>query len=369
MNLIDLFNSDELELPGSWQSYSGTFDQYIDVRFAAYLDAFRQLSSSDYLSDTICREYGTAVQICDSLKRCVKAYLDGHPPRAYTELANALTIARRHLDAMQSVDDISGAITHLYRVRVAPAPLSSARELFHLPFELRHKAATFRYSIPGLPCLYLGGSLYVCWQELGRPAIGQMNVARFQPAVGKTFKVLDFGWRPALFAALLHKKSSAPDLHRPSRLSDLITANAVCWPILAACSMKVKISDAPFKPEYIVSQLLLQWLTMETKLDGLRYFSTRVDEYLNDPTPQANFIFPVRSNKPAGYCDDLVSRFEVTSPLFWPTVCSTPLPAPPANYMNFKINWPPGTLTKTPYVRTDLGKLQIHAANRACNKI
>ena len=42
-------------------------------------------------------------------------------------------------------------------------------EMFHIKYELRGKVQTQRCSFPGLPCLYLGCSSYVCWLELNRP--------------------------------------------------------------------------------------------------------------------------------------------------------------------------------------------------------
>jgi hypothetical protein len=48
---------------------------------------------------------------------------------------------------------------------------------------------------------------------------------------------------------------------------DLVVAHAVCWPLIAACSIKVKNPGANFKPEYVVPQLILQWITDETRID------------------------------------------------------------------------------------------------------
>lgn len=49
--------------------------------------------------------------------------------------------------------------------------------MLHLPFPMRGKTGNYRFSIPGIPSLYLGNSSYACWLELGRPAEYKFNVS------------------------------------------------------------------------------------------------------------------------------------------------------------------------------------------------
>ena len=53
--------------------------------------------------------------------------------------------------------------------------LYKKEEMFHIPFNKRYLVGNQRFSISGLPCLYLGGSPYVCWEELGRPDFQKCN--------------------------------------------------------------------------------------------------------------------------------------------------------------------------------------------------
>ncbi len=372
MNIIEFFESDELELPRSWETYPGSFDEYISQIYADYLKVFRQITPFPYgyLSARIAQEYTSAFTLCDAIQRSIREYFLGHPPRAYKPLADALGIARAHFQAMFSIHDISNVISHLYRIRGNKPPVpTSAQDMFHVPFQERHKVASYRYSILGLPSLYLGSTVYACWEEYGRPPIDSLYLARFKPISGATFQVLDFGWRPAWFAGLIRSGTHAKDLSGPSRLSDLITAQAVCWPLLAASSIKVRNTGEPFKPEYVVPQLILQWLTTETTLDGVRYFSTKVENYFSSPSPASNFVFPARSSKPSGYCDHLASKFQLTDPVHWPSVCAA---APTINtvpYTNFDIEYPHGTNVEVPYLQTDLGKFQLHAASNSLCRV
>lgn len=59
---------------------------------------------------------------------------------------------------------------------------------------------------------------------------------------------------------------------------------AVCWPIILACSLLVSDNQATFKPEYIVPQLVLQWVTSQENVDGIQYPSLHVDHDKVDST-------------------------------------------------------------------------------------
>lgn len=365
MDLIDFFNSAELELPGTWDTYPGSFEQFIDELFNNYQTNLTALTGTDYLTDRVLTEsFTVAPSLCDGLKTCFLEYLLGHPPNAYETLKLLLNSIKHCFSAMYSIDDVAGALTHLYRMRSDKRSALSQQEVFHVPFESRHLVATYRYSIPGLPCLYLGGSAYVCWEECGRPALDSVHLSRFQPASGCTLQLLDFGWRPAQMAALIDCGKYQEQLSRRSNVSDLVVAHALCWPLVAACSIKVRHPTANFKPEYIIPQLVLQWLTNETEIDGVRYFTTKASRYFDDPMTVANFAFPVRTTKPSGYCDHLASRFELSNPVYWPTVGPTAPAVGSAPHTNFTIN-----TTTTHFNQTDLGRLQHCAATLPCTAI
>src|SRR5208283_3256688 len=126
----------------------------------------------------------------------------------------------------------------------------------------------------------------------------------------------DFGFRPAVIAALL---ATHPQI-RQSRIKSakFTLAHAVCWPLIAACSVRVKYPDNPFIPEYVLSQLLLQWIRNESNFDGIRYFSSRISQYVDSPEPAANYVFPVRTKPPTGFCEGLSSKFVLSRPMAWP---------------------------------------------------
>ena len=91
------------------------------------------------------------------------------------------------------------------------------------------------------------------------------------------------------------------------------------WPLMAACSIRVKNSDNVFKPEYIIPQLLLQWVRSNKEIDGIRYWSTHVEKRpINFNAELYNLVLPVKESKENGVCSTLGNMFKITEPVSWP---------------------------------------------------
>src|SRR5206468_12842518 len=123
---------------------------------------------------------------------------------------------------------------------------------------------------PGYACLYLVASLYVCWEEMGRAPFDTVYTARYElnPKFGVT--VLDFSVAPQGWASILER---VPEKDLPPRC----LSSAATWPLMAACSVRRKYDDSPFIEEYIVPQLVLQWVTLQNHVQGIAYFSVRLE--------------------------------------------------------------------------------------------
>jgi hypothetical protein len=141
--------------------------------------------------------------------------------------------------------------------------------IFHVPFDRRHDVGTHRYSVPGVPMLYLGASLYTCWLELGRPPLDRVWVSAFRFRAPDSPPLLNFGVRPEVVGASIgqsHLDWSVPHA----------SAYAVAWPLIAACAFCAKERGSPFVEEYVVPQLLMSWVAERRECAGVRYFSTHV---------------------------------------------------------------------------------------------
>lgn len=183
--------------------------------------------------------------------------------------------------------------------------------MFHIPFDKRYLVGNQRFSISGLPCLYLGGSPYVCWEELGRPDYQKCNHSGFKTK--EEVYVYDF--------CLPKELKSLFDVRRAA--------------LILACSIPADAKHV-FKDEYIIPQCILQaiiekhynngeWFN-EDYIYGIRYYSTHylkgeMDMFaFNENDDEAmsklvNYIFPSISNDYLGLSTYLLRAFEYTAPI------------------------------------------------------
>jgi hypothetical protein len=161
--------------------------------------------------------------------------------------------------------------------------------------------------------LYLGSSLYVCWEEMGRPELRSAWMSAYRLRDDQKLRVLDFGYRPGFIAALLDATGSPASA---SQMADYAASYATTWPLIAACSFTARHRDAPFVEEYVLPQLLMSWLTESHEFIGVRYFSTHVLTPAAGPVSR-NLVLPARGNADNGYSPDLLALLQSTAPIAW----------------------------------------------------
>ena len=76
-----------------------------------------------------------------------------------------------------------------YRMRGNEYSLNDKKQFYHLPFKLRHLCKSYRFSIAGYPCLYLGYSKNVCFVEISPN--GSMCGIELRKEELKDLKILD----------------------------------------------------------------------------------------------------------------------------------------------------------------------------------
>jgi hypothetical protein len=275
-----------------------------------------------------------------SLVKAVQTSLNGLGHVAYQEISNELSkidwtpfrsTLEKANDSINLSDPFSPyqyAIDHppLYRIRSdrSEFKIPDRGDIFHVPFEKRRLVGNQRYSITGLPCLYLGSSLWICWEELGRPPLDSLWVSRFR--IARPVSVLDFQFSPhqvwRMFEALRKGAPRAIDRSSEEKLkirfnAEFLKSYAYCWPLIAACSIRREQRVGPFIPEFIVPQLFLQWVAQESQVDGIRYFSVRTPTEGNHLLAHSNCVFPVKTVSVRGHCAELKRTFALTEPISW----------------------------------------------------
>ena len=360
MIAVDFLLSNELELPKLRNIPD--FETYLAQIFDDFLNLLGQVQGNDAFSQIIGNQVARCTQLCSALRTALRRYLEGFPHAAYQLVDQAIAGIAPFFNALMPPANMTPELQYLYRVRTSTVPRTLRREVFHVPFDAREHVATQRYSIPGLPCLYLGGSVWVCWKELRGPATNEIYLSRFRatPPAGSTIRVVNFGHRPAFLAGYANH-SLQQGVPTPNEIA-FVTAQTVCWPIIAACSIKALHPDGKFKVEYVFPQIILQWVRMNHDYDGLRYFSTHLDDHLNDPRGGLNYVFPARTLAAQDFCAHLAGHFELSSPLSWQAALNLAAPAAPIPYMNFSI--PDASGAQQQYINTDFGRVQARVAGQ-----
>jgi len=183
----------------------------------------------------------------------------------------------------------------LYKARESSSNyLFGKDDMFHIPYDKRNKIGNQRYSVSGMPCLYLASSSYVCWEELGRVDFQSCNFCGYT------------------------NKTEVPfyDFALPSAITQLSDIKRVC--IILACSLSA-VRESLFKEEYILPQCLLQALILkhhyfhlDKRLFGIRYLSVHAlngdaDCFSIDLGEEKwidrlyNYVFPAASSNKTGY--------------------------------------------------------------------
>ena len=187
-------------------------------------------------------------------------------------------------------------------------------DLYPLPSNKLSFCSAQRYSLAGIPCLYLATTTYCCWMEIGRPE--EFSASSYKPTEsGKKLRILN----------LAFSQKQMHNLGKDSRAAYLL------FPLVMAVSVAVKNprADANFRPEYTISHLVMRCLR-EFGIDGVAYCSSRIDDVLGLPHT-INLAIPLFD------LEKIFSGFSVTDPgTFSPQkhLCKEKRDASGSSYLN-----------------------------------
>lgn len=305
----EILKNDVLQLPIMYTE--GTCEKIIDER----LKGFHDFLVDNHIGNVILHESVNTFRL--TIEKMFEEYYLGHQNKAYELFKKAFEYENGGNLPVKTVLPKEP----LYRARVNNGDKDFERcEMFHIKYDLRSKVKTQRFSFPGLPCLYLGTSSYVCWLELNRPQMDQFQVAEIKQRDDREdFNMIDLCIHPyAFYKELQEKEKGVKTEHANMSLFDYLR----WWPVMAVCSVAVKNEDDPFKPEYIIPQFVLQYF-LEDSIDdsiGIKYMSIKagrisMKHYETDYRVYSNYVIPVKSSKISeeGFCSVLSNQFEVTN--------------------------------------------------------
>lgn len=337
-----IFANSKFNLPIRWDNKN--FVNTLQVLFDNYISAIIK-ECEDY---SFCQKNRECVirevkRIPFLIVKTIKEYLNGFPAKAYNifsevmHLLNKVPLQIYHKSVMEHFDSnyVDDPLALFRIVGVEDNVQYGRTRVFHTPYSLRSKVATNRYGIAGFPSLYLATSLKLCAEELRIAPEQHLYLAsRFQLA--RNFqennieiKVIELGIKPQDFFVEGGERTNTMNA-QGTRFIDtnlLLTSNIrsaylLWYPLIAACSfIRVNKKD-PFSVEYVIPQLLMQWVRNEMampkcqydKLIGIRYFSCaseRASEL------GYNYVFPTSGKRTSNsFCRVLSKAFKLTKPHF-----------------------------------------------------
>lgn len=326
MKIEEFLKSQVIEFPSD--QTEKTYLDTIKTRFAQYRDAITSLEPSP-IGDQIKSLSGKINKLCTSLEKSVELHLSGNTYESYIEFKKGISCIDSDFRLWYSkqIESNYDVLKKLYKIRVEEKPLSDKKEMFHIPFNLRHLVKTQRYSIPGLPCLYFGSSSYISWKEMGKPSLDNVYISRFEPNqkitildLGKDHRAIEQMITVLVFDGHLDPLIKLQSLNIADKSTKLIISWFALFPLLVATSIRRKHPGTDFCDAYILSQHLMQFIRNEPgrDIDGIRYVSTRFQgEIENSFIKPHCWAFPVKTSKDKGHCPELTNLFNNTEIQSW----------------------------------------------------
>lgn len=315
-----LFNDDlfrlpitqPFKIPISYDS-SDSLKHLLEILNFTFIEYGKRLRENAFDEILEPNDRGNILKFCNLIQNSIKSFLTGRLAEAVTEFENKSQL-------LYPITDFLPIKTYppksnLYRLRQEKENFTfDKKDLFHIPVQLRSKISTQRFSISGFPCLYLGSSVQVCWEELNRPNFNEIQLARFENI--ETINVYNLCFSQFNIIDKGISKNNARNL-------------LYSYPLIAACSFQVSKHQRtdPFKIEYVFPQILFQILLKQegTNAIGIVYSSTRKPKIEEEESPKysglyENIVLPTSNESLIKeYCDELKRLFRMTDVIAgWP---------------------------------------------------
>lgn len=287
-----------LQLAPSSYSPNTEFKDHVKSLLDAYIQLIDDLDSQDRCNNWE-EIQEKVINNSDKIIITIDYYYRGLFSEAYNCLKEALeTVPRTRIHQCFP----------LYKMRVVEDGCSPNHEgIFHIPFSRRGKVPSNRFSAPGIPCLYMGLSAAICWEELNRPNIQNTYISMFQPQnhygyINLNLPIYDLWYhRDGVF--FVH------DLQQ--------------FPFIIASMVHVAHNEDNFKPEYIIPQLIMQWVVDKREDDsdnkdlGVFYSSIHFNytDLYRDISRYTNVAIPAICNGEKKYSNKLSQLFPYTDPI------------------------------------------------------
>lgn len=343
-NFKRIMNEEHLYLPIRWDGVD--FSLTLDCLFNYYIKQLEITCDKNEVFGTNIRvEIKEIKRVTGLLIKAVNHYLNGFPSKSYATFERVMDILMKtplriyQKSVIEQFDNYSNQRLDddlkLFRVVSVNDNRPYNRErVFHTPYNLRSKVSTSRYSIAGYPSLYLGTSLALCCEEIHMNPYNNFALAskfeleRTVEYTNTNIQVIELGVKPQDFFLYERPGNESFQRYIPRSLleqDEVRFAYLLWYPLIAACSFIRTNKNDPFAAEYIIPQLLMQWVRSEmgvakyedcNQLIGIRYFSCAS---VKASDMGFNYVFPTSGKQKSAnlpYCSVLAKAFRLTSPKY-----------------------------------------------------
>lgn len=335
-----ILDNENLFLPIRWDG--SDFSSALDHLFMDYIKQIELTECEKSRFNSISIDIDNIKRVCGLIVKAVNHYLNGFPSKAYENFESVMDILIvtpleiYQKNVMEQFGNSSNSIDEdklkLYRVvNVEDNKPYKRVRVFHTPYNLRSKVSTSRYSIAGYPSLYLGTSLDLCCEEIHMnpyknfALCSKFKLERTLEYTNTNIQVIELGVKPQDFIwRNANNENSRRRISHHLLENDKIRSAYLLWyPLIAACSYIRTNRNNPFAAEYIIPQLLMQWVRCKIgantgeeydKLIGIRYFSCAS---VKASEMGFNYVFPTSGQHKSNnlpYCSVLAKAFRLTSP-------------------------------------------------------
>lgn len=336
-SIYDFLNDRRIQLPLDWSDWNGCYLSYIEDLFNHYKRLIAEFNREDELLCEIDRSNGTISELCNGIIDTIQLYIYKGKEDAYEKFKNLLNQQNINtcLNELFSseVDPNHDSLKNLYKVRKFPddedinAVLEKTTlEMFHVPQCINRPLG--RYDYGEFPCLYLGGSIPFCIKETI-----DYTKSHFPPNIlwvkykiieQRQIRVLDFAWKLGDLIGINELRRKAVTFERKDKYTKFLKVRLIMWPLVAACSTRVRAINYCCKPEYIIPHQLIRYIyENNNQIDGIRYFSTKyiknserkckVESRCDYARENINFVFPAKlKDHKEKYSSALAQKFEIS---------------------------------------------------------
>lgn len=266
-----------------------SFPTHLETLLGAYLEAYRDIDDSCF-KDGAEGKFALMAKIedfCGKITECLDLY-------SHAKLDDCIEKMCEILSHESFCAYRVGKGSTWYRSRIVEGRerVLKAKKMFHVPFELVRKIGNNRFSISGYPCLYLSNTIWACWEEMKEPAMEDFCTSLVKPT--RDIELLDLRF---------------PNTQYDQVFEDVLYT----LPLIIACSVEVEYPDDPFKPEYVMPQIVMLALVNHERFEGCSFTSTKkIDNFDWPDDLLCNIAMPVKCVNESGLCPKLSDSFLIS---------------------------------------------------------